>query len=351
MVAVDLGSSCLRVVVGKAVPGGMALRKVLGIPISVGLYGNGDIANYQELRSVLSECVKENGLKGHPAVFTFSSIGSVTRVVEVPNVKQEEMKGLVDFEIQQFLPADIGAYITQYKVIGKPEKDAKTVKVMAATIPRVIAEDLIRLCRECDLEPACLDIHTNAISKLLKASGSLNDSQVHAEQRVALVELGNLITEISIYEEGEYQLSRRVLLGGHQVDQRISMVFDVSPDEARMEKHRPLNINEEVFEYTEENRVFNTLKTGVDEWIAEIEKVVKFYNSRKPDAKVEKCYLYGGGASVMGIDRYVSKVLGIPTEVVRGIGAVNGPNAPDADHLHLYLNAVGALHRLEESKR
>ncbi len=351
LLVIDLGSYSIKALIAKAGSKGITVRKALTIPLSVNIYSNGDVQNQLELTSVLSDIVKEHGMKNHPVIFTFSSSNSFARIIEVPTVKSTEMKEVIDYEMQQYLPVDAAAYMTQYRLMeGITVKNERQNKVLVGVIPKILAENLMNIAKNSELIPYVLDIHPNALIKLVRAVSQAEAIGTLSDQNIAFIELGHTLMDINIFEKGEFQFNRRILMGGMNIDQRIERVLDVSLDDARMEKHNNTDINQEVFEYTNENRVFNSVRTGVDEWIAEIEKVVNFYNSRKAGNRLDRCLIYGGGTGIHGIDRYIGESLTIKTEVIGKLpGLVEGTDISE-EQFPLFVNALGAILREEGQK-
>lgn len=351
LLVIDLGSYSLKLLVGKASSSGITFKKARTIPVSANVYANGDIQNFLELTSIIKDFVKDNGLRNYPTVFTFSSTSSITRVLDVPSVKAAELKEIIEYEMQQYLPADISSYIIQYKILSEPLLKDGNMKVMVGTIPKSIAENLWSLTQECELLPVALDINTNALTKLMAIIPGINTTAKIAGENIALIEIGHSLMDVSIFEKGEFQFNRRMLMGGQNIDQRIERLMDISIEEARMEKHNRIDINQEIFDYSDENRVLNSLKSGVDEWIIEIEKVVKFYNNRKSGNKLDRCFVYGGGAGILGIDKYMTANLDIRTEVVNQLNGISNEVEIDGNRVNLFMNAMGGLFRKEESKK
>lgn len=351
LLVIDLGSYSIKALVGKMGNKGITVRKAVTVPLSPNIYSNGDVQNIQELTSVISDLVKDNGLKNHPVIFTISSTSSFARVLEVPSVKISEMKDVIDYEMQQYLPADSTAFITQFRLLsGAAAKPDSVSKVLVGVVPKMVAENLMMVAKNAELIPVALDIHPNALVKLFTMAHEMNGVENVSQQNIAFIELGHSLMDINIFEKGEFQFNRRIMIGGKNIDQRIERVMDVSPDDARMEKHVNTDINQEVFDYTDENRVFNSVKTGVDEWVVEIERVVKFYTSRKAGNKVDQCFIYGGGTGIAGIERYFAQNLGIPTEIIKRMPGVIDPTQVAENQLPLYLNAIGAIIRGEGQK-
>lgn len=346
----DLGSYSMKALIGRQGGKGLVITKATTVPLSGGIYANGDVQNPAELTSTISELVQSNNLKNHPVIFTFSSTGSFARVLDVPDVKPDEMKDVIEYEMQQFLPADSASYVMEYRRIKSDAgKSDGPVKLMVGTVPRNIAETLYKIAQDAGLMPHALDMHPNALTKLVTCSAEWNGERIN-DKVIAVVEIGHTLMDVTVFEQGEFLFNRRIMIGGKNIDQRIERVMEVSLDDARMEKHNNTDINNDVFDYTDENRVFNSVKSGVDEWITEVEKVVRFYLARKAGNRIDRCYLYGGGSEVAGIDTYFSRNLEIPTETVRSLEGCVESGQIDKDKLPQYLNAIGAMIRKGEHK-
>lgn len=60
-------------------------------------------------------------------------------------------------------------------------------------------------------------------------------------------------------------------------------------------------------------RIYNAMASVIEEFVAEVRRSIDYFRSKGGD--VDRIELMGGGAKLRGLDAFLSKTLGIPTEV------------------------------------
>lgn len=347
LLAIDFGSHSIKFVSGKVTNGVITLYKVLSIPIPPDIYNNGEVQNTKELGALILNTIIENGLKHLPVICTASGPNCVLRVLNLPIVKESELMEMIQYEIQQYLPVDSAQYIIQYaKLDGlKSTVDGNETLIVGA-IPRNFAEAIYRTFETINIEPFALDIHVHAFSKLVETYKKQPLKTNLRTESVIFVDLGHSQMDISLYEDGYFFMDRRIPSCGLLLDQKISRVFDMSVQDARLEKQQAPDICVNSEEYSSEHRILNVVQSAVDEWIADVSRVVKFYGSRSSGKTITQIYLYGGSSKIKGIAHYFEKALDIPTHCMTtcdcAVFAV-----PNTENVAIYFNAFGAMIRKE----
>lgn len=351
ILVIDFGSHSLKFVSGKMSREGINILKFLTIPISQDLYNNGEILNGKELSSLILSTIQANGFKHLPIVATISGPNCVLRVLTLPQAKQNELTEMVQYEIQQFLPVDVAQYVIQYAILRGSDQVVMSneQKVLIGAVPRSFVEALFQLFLGIDIEPYALDLQVHSMSKLVNYMMEQPSKADLMSQTLIFVDLGHTQMDISVYEDGQFYMNRRVANGGAHLNQKIARVFDVSIQDAELEKHQVVDISKASGEYSSEHRVLNVVQSAVDEWISDVSRVAKFYVSRSNGKIINKVFLYGGSSQVKGLDTYFTKELGISTVCLMECPGVKSDNTSEIDH-QLYFNAFGAMIRKEEHK-
>lgn len=348
ILAIDFGSHTLKFVSGKVSKGVITIYKTLSIPIPPDIYNNGEVLNAKELGGLIKNTIVDNGLKKLPIICAVSGNNCMLRVLSLPEVKHDELMEMISYEIQQYLPVDAAQYIIEYAIIeGSNNIINGNKSILVGAIPRVFAESLLALFEGIELKPMGLDLLVHGFSKLVETfmQQPLN-SELRTES-ILYVDLGHNQMDISLYEQGLFYMNRRVANCGMQLDQKIARVFDMSLQDARLEKQQVTDIGKASGDYSSEHRVQNVVQTAVDEWVSEVLRIMKFYSSRSSGKAISHVYLYGGSSQIKGLAAYFEKELGIPTEcMVECETAVF--ETPIRENLAIYFNAIGALIRKEE---
>lgn len=348
ILAIDFGSHSIKFIVSKQTKGVLMISKTLSIPIAPDIYNNGEILNVKELGAILQNTILNNGFKKIPIVCTVGGPNCVLRVLNLPAVKSNEQIEMITYEIQQYLPVDATQYIIQYAILEGPKNHTSGNSViLAGAIPRQFAEAIYGTFEGINIHPFALDLQVHGFSKLVETYTKQPAKSHLRTDTVIFVDLGHSQMDISLYEEGCFYMNRRVQSCGFQLDQKISRAFDLSIQDARLEKQQAGDIGIIYSEYTNENRVQNVIQSAVDEWIKEVSRIVKFYESRSSKKSVSRVYLYGGSSQFKGLAAYFEKELGITTECMRDCDTAVFDGAK-RDSMAIYFNALGALIRKEE---
>jgi type IV pilus assembly protein PilM len=342
----DIGAHSIKAVVGKLDKDKLVLDNAFIIPMPEDLYKDGQFYDGQKVKDILEETLHMNKVRTRAAICTLESSTIITREVVLPSAKPHELKEMVGYEIQQFLPIELDQYIIQYKQLDEfMEGDTKHVNLLVAALPRGIAESYLNLLETLHLKPIALDVHSNAITKLIHPQSEVNHGDTVAGKTSAIVDLGHNQINVSIFDNGNFKFNRLLNIGGKDIDHNLANFLDFSLEEARIKKVECSDISKSFGEYNDESRFLNIIKSSVDTWIDEIERIFKYHMTRNTGNRLDVIYLYGGSANLNGIAGYMEEAFNIPVKKIKTISSVNTDNIKGNIDLGLYANALGAMVR------
>lgn len=346
IISIDIGSSKIKVVVGKYANNSIYMQKTFAIETPQGSLIDGKLIFAEGKADILSQSIvqalSEHKIRYKDAIFTIQSTSILRREVEVPKVKPREMEGMIRYEIEQYLPIDLNEYIVEYKVLEE-EKDSKT-KLLIAAIPKTIAEDYLSILKSMNLVPSSLDINSNSISKLFGFKQQINLTEYNLDNTVAFLDMGCSNINICILAKGLFQFSRIIPTGGSELTSAISNAFNISLFEAEKKKVSEANLSI-LDESTEADALNEVIRNIVFRWIEEIQRVFQFYKTRNANNNIDKIYLYGGTSNLVGITEYIANVTNIPVKQIKNLSSVKHGEHISGLDLEYYLNSIGAIIR------
>lgn len=364
--SMDIGSHSIKLVTGKIDKNKININHTTTISMPENAYEDGKINNMLEVKEAIKRALNEHKIQTKSVICTIESTFILTREIILPAVTPEEMKEMIGYEIGEYLPIELEKYVIQYKVIEEfIEGDVKKIKLLVAALPTEIAQSYFELIEFLGLEPIALDIHSNAISKLFHPSAIINQRDRIHDKTIALLDLGHRHINVVILQKGAYKFHRIIPVGAVEIDTVSASYFNLDPKEAQLKKYELDDMNasgEDVaagldrihsnrsYDLSEKNSgsnifVLDAVRSTVDAWIDEINKVFKYYTSRSAHNSIDVVYLYGGSAQFQDIAAYISGFLNIPTYIVNQIDAVAFIEPLASEQLSAYLNAIGALIR------
>lgn len=258
-------------------------------------------------------------VKAEKVIMTITDRSVISREMVLPKVEEEKLKGIVGYELQEFLPIDPKQYIIDFKVletlkVGEIEK----YKLNVAALLKEEGQFYHRFIRDMGLEPFALDLTSNGIAKLFDRNITINGKVRDVEQKtMAYIDIGFGNIKLHILEKGVLKFTRNIE-GGMQ----------------------PLSNNQGEKIPDDENT-----QELVKKWIGSLEQMVKFFTSRESNRKIDQLFIYGGGAMIPQVEKVFEETMGVPAEVINDIDTLDFHKDCQYFSLPIYLNAVASLIR------
>lgn len=340
VVAFDMGSSMIKIVVGMYYKNDLTIDKYIKIPTPKDAIVDGEIKKEEELYIKLNQVLIENNIKVRDAICTTNSTLIINREILIPKVNDDEIDTVVRYEIQQYLPINLEDYILQVTMLdeqGVIESDKLNVRVIA--YPEKIARGYYNLLLKLNLKPYALDVNYNAVNKFINHTGINSEFEYKSEDAVAFIDMGADFIDVNIYKNKQLDFTRIIKDGGNDIDEILLQRMNVKPNELKDYKSKNINLKDELDPLTIH------VKDVVDDWIEKIEKIVQFYKNRNIGNEVSNIVIFGGTSKIKGIDTYMTQKLGIKTkrkEISKIVFKSNDDGKPIDD----FINAIGSVIRV-----
>jgi len=339
VVAFDMGSSMIKIVVGMYYKNDLIIDKYIKVPTPKDAIIDGEIKKEEALYGKLSQVLKENGIKTKDAICTTNSTVIINREILIPKVEEEEMDTVVRYEIQQYLPINLEDYILQVTILGEEvvnETNKLNVRVIA--YPEKIARGYYNLLLKLDLKPYALDVNYNAVNKFINFTGINSEFEHKSNDSVAFIDLGASFIDVNIYKNGQLDFTRIIKDCGNDIDE-ILQRSGVKDSEVIDFKIKNINLKEELEPLNIEIRYV------IDEWIEKIEKIVQFYKNRNTENELNKIIIFGGSSKINGMEEYMTEKLGIKTKM-NEITKIAFKSKDDGRSIDDFINVIGSVIRI-----
>lgn len=337
-IAIDIGTRALHLVQGQASKSSIAIRQAVIEPIPSGLMQDGIIREFGGLEMALKNMLAKNRIGDKSCVLTVNGSQIYTRELDVPNAKVKILDDVVAFEVQSSLSANkevaVEYTLSKQKVTDKPE----LIHVRASAMPIDYIEDYHKLLHNCGLHPLALDIHPNALCKII-ADTTINDRPLTEGVSVMFVDIGAVTTTAYIITNGEISYSRIIPSGGIDIERYVISHNNDATGEDQIDIDK---LDLSLANLRNDEPLGNAVRPLVTTINDGIQRIQQFLSGRLQNGKVDRIYLYGRTSIFNNFEKTLGEALGVPTEVIRKIGKVSMPkNQPIAP----FINAIGAMIR------
>ncbi|SCK00885.1 ethanolamine utilization protein EutJ [uncultured Clostridium sp.] len=341
IISFDIGSSTIKIVVGKYSREKLVINKCIDIVTPDGVINDGRIVNQDTLKDIMKFSLNENKIKSQDVIVTTNSSLVINREIVIPKVEADEIDTVIRYEIQQYLPINLDDYILQFIILGELEDESgQKLKVNVIAYPDKIARGYYDLINSIGLTPYVLDVTYNSINKIANYSEL---SKVGEKGTVAFVDMGGNSVNVTVLKDGKLDFTRMIKNGGANIDFALSQKLNMSvksTESIKIEKGNLLDIKDD-------DVINNTLKICIDEIVMDLERIIKFYSNKSVGNKIDKIFIYGGISSIKWLDKYLEEKFNIEIEKIDKLKNVEFTSKELKElSMEQYLNAIGAIIRL-----
>lgn len=272
------------------------------------------------LANTIKHLLKENDIKGSRVVTAIAGDVVIVRYVKLPYMSEDELKNVISYEAEQYIPLAIDQVVLDFEVLGELEEDGqRKIEVLLVAAKEEIIELHVALIKQAGLIPAVIDVNSFALQNAHEFNYGLAEGET-----IALIDIGAKLTTINILESGITHLTRDVAVAGNNFTREIQREFDLSFAEAeklKKEEGVVLVESEDIMQMEipkkddKSNRIGEAITPVLNKLIAEIQRSFDYYESSIRKSAVTKIILSGGTAKLKNLDKYLAEKLAVTVEL------------------------------------
>jgi type IV pilus assembly protein PilM len=255
-----------------------------------------------EVIYLLKEIIKRINPKTKKAVASLPLFSSFTTILHFPEMPDNELKQALVYQAKQYVPLPLSEIALDWQKIGEyeNEKGFKTQLILLIAVPQETIKKYQDVFRQAGLSLLALEIEPISLLRSL-----ISDDKVPT----IIIDIGSHTTSISLVEDLKLKFVSHTDFAGSSLTHAISSALNINPLRAEEIKreHGILSTGAN-YELTQ------TMIPFIDIIINEVKRALISYENnffKKPN--FERVILSGGGANLLGLDKYISNQLNIPT--------------------------------------
>ena len=181
--------------------------KSLMISTPEGVLDEGMLYGYEHFADALKKMIKSKGFKAKKAIFSISSNRIASREVEIPYLKENQIRDYVLANATDYFPVDITEYNISYSILEhlQNEDGGKAIRINALAVPTELLESYRDFAREAGLELEAIDYDGNSLYQAAKKECSVG-SQI-------VIKIDEKSTIVTVMKDGVQSLTRTVPYG------------------------------------------------------------------------------------------------------------------------------------------
>lgn len=279
-----------------------------------------------DVSELLKTAVKEMGTSTKLALASLPPFAVFTTILDFPQMGPKEVEKAMMYQAKQYVPLPLSEVALDWMKVTEYEDDKGFAhqKILLISVPREQIEKYQRMFKTAGLTLRALEIESISLARIFGGD----------QAPTMVVDLGSRSTNVVFLEEGRLMWSIQNDFASASLTQALATSLGVNPLRAEeLKKERGIV-------GTGPNYELSTIMLPfLDAIISEVKKAQFVYAQQFPVArKAERVLLSGGGANLLGIEKYFEREFGIPA--MRAAPFLQFEYAPELGPLVTELNPV-----------
>ncbi|MCA9335022.1 type IV pilus assembly protein PilM [Candidatus Saccharibacteria bacterium] len=310
----DIGTNAVRVVQLSPVgPGKWALRHYGYAPIDLKTATANSAEAKQRLGEVIMTVVGQSGIKTKNVAVGLSASKTFVTVIDMPMTSESELKSTIKYQLDQYIPMPLEEAKVDWSLLGTSLHDPSKQEVLLASTSMVYAEDRLELVESLGFDVIAAEPETLASIRSL-SSQSAQGAQV-------VVDVQDQVINVGILYNDAPRLVRSIPSGLSTFVRAAVQNLNVQEDQARQFVLKFGLAPDKL-----EGQVVRALENTAEGVASELQKSIKFFQTRYPSITVGTVLLAGYASVIPQLDRYLASKIGIQTMVVSPWQKVSVPS-------------------------
>ena len=218
-----------------------------------------------------------------------------SRTFTIPADQEKTIESAVEVEVDQYIPLPLASLYVDYEIISRTKE---TITVIMSAVPKSIVDACVAASRNAGLMPVFVEPSINAVARVIRAAEE-------GDLSTLIVDIGPASTDIAVLDGGAIRVSGGVGIGGNTFTLDIARKLDVA-----LENAHQLKVLNGLNPGSRQSKISAALKPSLNRIVAEIRKVIRYYNERMSEERnIEQVLIVGGGSNVPGIGEFFTNEL------------------------------------------
>lgn len=262
----------------------------------------GEVLDRVAVAEAIRSVAERAGVRRGEIVTSVGGHDVIIKTIQMDRMREADAREVMPWEAEQHVPFDVESVQLDFQVLD-PDGPGPSMSVLLVAAKCELIDDRLDLLAGAGLSAALIDVDAFALHNAFEQS-----YPDELDGLVALVDVGNETTHVSLSDDGIPVLLRGLPFGLRRLRQALEHEHGLTPDEAEAVVQGRASGDGTPDLHTLVARRANELAVG-------IERAAAFITVQSAGREIGRTFLSGGGARVPGLAESVANRLGVPTQV------------------------------------
>jgi len=297
----DIGATAVRMAQLRNAGSQKALVKYAYVPLDSKLSMSDSKADMQKLAQAIKQLVDKSRINTKNVAVGIPSSKVFTTVADVERLPASELAKSIRYQADSLIPTPLAESKLDWTLIGDSPADKTKQEILLTSVPNKFVEERLDMLEAVGLNVIAFEPDNLAMARAL----SVPDAAAQL-----LLDVGRRSTDLVIVLGSTPHLTRSIPTGVEAIVRAASQNMSVDNKQAEQFVFK-FGLSKDKLE----GQVHQAISGTVDLLDGEIEKSIKFFQTRYVGSKIEKIIVTGGASVIPEFPLYLANNFGLNVEI------------------------------------
>lgn len=299
----DIGTTAVRLVELHGNGPVKTLVKYAYVPVESKIVLSDSKSDQQKLAQIIKDLLAQARMNTRNVAVGVPSQRVFTAVVDFDRLPTSELSKAIRYQADSLIPTPLEASKIDWAVIGDSPKDKTKVEVLLSSVENDFVEQRLDLLESIGLEVIAFEPDNLALTRALVAPDAVGPQMV--------LDIGSKSTDLVVTVNGAPRLTRSIPTGAEAIIRSASQNLNIEDKQARQFVFK-FGLGKDKLE----GRIYEAIIGTIELLTTEIDKSIKFFQSRYGDqTKISRIIVTGGASALPEFPLFLANKFGIEVEI------------------------------------
>jgi type IV pilus assembly protein PilM len=298
----DIGTTGIRLVQLKS-GSPKALVKYAYLPIDPNLAASDSKADQQKLAEAVAQLIAQSHVTTRNVAVGIPSSRVFTTVADVDRLPANEMEQAIQFQADALIPTPLAESKIDWALLGDSPSDKTKQEILLSSVPNGFIEERLDMLENIGLNVIAFEPDNLAMARALLPVEPTTVGQL-------VLDVGGRSTDLVVSFNGVPHLTRSIPTGVEAIVRAATQNLNIDQKQAEQFVNK-FGLSKDKLE----GQVYQAISGTIELLTTEVEKSIKFFQTRYTDVKIERIIVTGGASVIPEFPLFLANKFAINVEI------------------------------------
>lgn len=298
----DIGTTAVRIVQLHGTGSPKTLLKYAYVPLDSNIAVSDSKADQQKLGQVVAQLVSQAKMGTRNVAVGIPSSKVFTTVADVDRLPAGEMAQAIRYQADALIPTPLDESKIDWALLGESPTDKTKQEILLSSVPNNYVEARLDMLEAIGLNVIAFEPDNLAMARAMLPTEALTPCLV--------LDVGRKSTDLVITYNNAPHLTRNIPTGVEAIVRSATQNLNVDEKQAEQFVFK-FGLSKDKLE----GQIFQSISSTIEILVGEVEKSIKFFQTRYPETKMDRIIVTGGASVIPEFPLYLANKFGINVEI------------------------------------